>query len=337
MNARRRNEDDHADLATAASLFEEVRQGYSLEEFLNHDDLLNDLAGAITRHGLDFSVEAVLRPLFKERRREAGLPETTREFPHAVIDDDLRREVDALAVRFREEHNDRTIEGLLIDPVTRSELTDALRAAGVPDELLPTARRAAQSVTKTKARLAEAKAYAAQGGGRPSLSLRPMPPPDEGLSALEKELAAVAAKAPATLEAARRVLAELNARDGQAVFRSNVLVVYGSRCAISGCSTAAALQAAHIEPFAGMRSHRLTNGLPLRADLHTLFDADLLGIEPNTKRIHVHPEITKAGDYTDIDGVLLAQPLHSIAAPEDRALQERWARFSLRCNTPLKT
>lgn len=335
MTARRRNEDEQGDLATAVSLFEEVRQGYSLEEFLNHDDLLNDLAAAIEQRGLSCSVEAVLRPLFTERRREAGLPETTNEFPHRAIDDPLRREVDALAVRFREEHGDKTIENLLIDPATRSQLTFELRAIGVPEGLLPTARRAAQNVTKTKARLAEAKAYAAAGGGRPAVSVVPLPPPSKGIPIIEKALAAIAAQEPASVEPARRVLAELKVRDGQAVFRANVLMVYGNRCAVSGCSTAAALQAAHIEAFSGMHSHRISNGLPLRADLHNLFDADLLGIDPDTKQIHLHPEIATAGDYANIDGATLALPLHGAATPDDAALRARWKRFTMRRKMPL--
>lgn len=337
MSGGRRKEDLPVDLSTALELFERVRQGYSLEEFLNHDDLLEDLAAAIEQRGLQCSGEEVLRPLFTERRREAGLPETTHEFAHSALDDELRREVDALAVRFREEHNDKTIESLLIDPLTRTELTLALRSIGVPEKLLPTARRAAQNVTKTKARLAAAKAYAAQGGGRPSPSLQPLPAPDPGLSVLDSELAAISAKAPAIVETARRVLAEMKARDGQSVFRSNVLALYGSRCAVSGCSTAAALQAAHIEPFDGAHTHRISNGLPLRADLHNLFDADLLGINPDTKRIHLHPEITKAGDYADIDGVVLAAPLHAAANPEEGALRERWKRFNARRNASLGT
>lgn len=335
MTPRRRHDDEQVDLETAVALFEGVRQGYSLEEFLNHDDLLNDLTDAISQLGLDCSTEAVLRRLFTERRREAGLPETTREFPHPAIDEPLRREIDALAVRFREEHDDKTIESLLIAPAPRAELTAAFRGLGVPDELLPTARRAAQNVTKTKARLAEAKAYAAQGGGRLRLSVPTFPALDKSIPIIENWVATVTEQEPTAAETARRVLAEIKARDGQLGFRTNVLLAYGRRCAISGCSTAAALEAAHIEPFDGMHSHRITNGVLLRADIHNLFDADLLGIDPDTKRIHLHPEITKAGDYADVDGSFLAAPMESFAMPEDAALRQRWERFTARCDRPL--
>lgn len=256
-------------------------------------------------------------------------------FLHPPLDDVLRREIDALAVRFREEHDDRTIESLLIDPLSRAELTTALRGIGVPEDLLPTARRSAQNVTKTAARLAEARAYSVQGGGLPQLSLEPLPPPDPSIAIIEELLESIGDQSPAIVEAARRVLAEWKARDGQATFRVNVLRIYGERCAVSGCSTAAVLEAAHIEPFDGMHSHRVTNGLPLRADIHALFDADLLGIDPDSKRIYLHPDVTRRGDYASIDGCTLLPPLHPAAMPEDPALRQRWRQFLARRDQPL--
>ena len=323
-------DDGTADLTTAIDIFEQVRRGYSFEEFLNHDDLRSDMRNKIEARGLSCSVENVLWPLFAERRHEAGLPESKKEYPHPSLDDSLRREIDALAVRFREEHGDKTIERLLVDTVTRAELTTALLAIGVPQHLLPTARRAAQNVTKTKERL-----YAAQGGGRPKATVLPLPPPNPQIAVVEKALAALAATQPAAAEAARRVLRELKARDGQPVFRANVVAIYGGKCAISGCGTLAALQAAHIEPFKGPDSHRITNGMPLRADLHNLFDADLLGIEPKTGRVHVHPDIRKNGDYAELDGMSISLPLQAQATPETKAMQDRWHRFLQRCEKPL--
>ena len=328
-------DDGTVDLTTAIDIFEQVRRGYSFEEFLNHDDLRSDMRNAIEARGLSCSVENVLWPLFAERRHEAGLPESKNEYPHPSLDDSLRREIDALAVRFREEHGDKTIERLLVDTVTRAELTTALLAIGVPQHLLPTARRAAQNVSKTKERLAAAKLYAAQGGGRPKATLLPFPPPNPQITVVEKALAALAATQPAAAEAARRVLRELKARDGQTVFRANVLALYGGKCAISGCGTLAALQAAHIEPFVGPDSHRITNGMPLRADLHNLFDTDLLGIDPVKGHVHFHPEIRKNGDYAELEGTSISPPLHPHAAPETKAIEDRWQRFQERCERPL--
>ena len=42
------------------------------------------------------------------------------------------------------------------------------------------------------------------------------------------------------------------------------------------------MEAAHILPYAGDKSDFVSNGLLLRGDIHTLFDLDLIGINPRT-------------------------------------------------------
>lgn len=69
-------------------------------------------------------------------------------------------------------------------------------------------------------------------------------------------------------------------RRGQPLFRARLLDAYGGRCAISGCTAAEVLEAAHVLTYRGAHTHRLDNGLLLRADLHTLFDCQLLWITP---------------------------------------------------------
>lgn len=66
-------------------------------------------------------------------------------------------------------------------------------------------------------------------------------------------------------------------REGQSRFRSMVISAYG-QCAITGCRDEAALQAAHIIPYVDDRSHALHNGICLRADIHCLFDRNLIGV-----------------------------------------------------------
>jgi hypothetical protein len=77
-----------------------------------------------------------------------------------------------------------------------------------------------------------------------------------------------------------RVLRAIQERMGQPKFRSAVLKAYERKCAISGCDVEEAIEAAHITPFSGGRSDRLSNALLLRADLHTLFDLGLLSVNP---------------------------------------------------------
>ena len=54
-------------------------------------------------------------------------------------------------------------------------------------------------------------------------------------------------------------------RIGQSEFRAMIFKQYGSRCVVTGTSTAAVLQAAHIYPYRGNHSHQPWNGLLLRS------------------------------------------------------------------------
>lgn len=70
-----------------------------------------------------------------------------------------------------------------------------------------------------------------------------------------------------------------NARPGQQKFRQELLSVV-ERCPITGIDLPNVLQAAHIKPHAYGGPESTDNGLPLRADIHCLFDAGLLNIKP---------------------------------------------------------
>ncbi|ACU54242.1 restriction endonuclease-like protein [Acidimicrobium ferrooxidans DSM 10331] len=80
-------------------------------------------------------------------------------------------------------------------------------------------------------------------------------------------------------------------RLGQYGFQALVRSAYGGRCAITGESTAIALEAAHIVPFALEQRHDVRNGLLLRADFHRLFDAGLIGVDPSEWTVRVSPAI----------------------------------------------
>jgi hypothetical protein len=83
-----------------------------------------------------------------------------------------------------------------------------------------------------------------------------------------------------------RVAREIAIRRGQAGFRRQLLNAYGC-CVMSGCTAVAALEAAHIVPYQGPGTNHPSNGLLLRADLHTLFDLGLLAVDPVTLSILV--------------------------------------------------
>jgi hypothetical protein len=97
------------------------------------------------------------------------------------------------------------------------------------------------------------------------------------------------------------------ARPGQAEFRESLRQRYGDRCMITGCPLLEIVEAAHIVPYRMTSDHHPANGLLLRADVHALFDLHLLGIDPESLVVSVHPAARRAG-YADLDGARLRVP-----------------------------
>ena len=119
---------------------------------------------------------------------------------------------------------------------------------------------------------------------------------------------------------AARVICE---RPGQGEFRSLLIGRYGGRCLVTGCRVLAVLEAAHINPWRGPNDNHPENGLLLRGDVHTLFDHDLLGIEPARLAVEVHPKV--AEKYGSLIGAVLR--CVPSAKPSEIALRMRYAEF----------
>ncbi|MHB8191127.1 MAG: HNH endonuclease [Ferrimicrobium sp.] len=79
-------------------------------------------------------------------------------------------------------------------------------------------------------------------------------------------------------------------RIGQSGFRVLVTEAYHQRCAITGESTLATLEAAHIVPFSRETTHDVRNGMLLRADFHRLYDLGLVSVTPDLK-VRISPKI----------------------------------------------
>ena len=93
---------------------------------------------------------------------------------------------------------------------------------------------------------------------------------------------------------------QIRERRGQQQFRDALRKRFGDRCLVTGCEVLSVLEAAHISPYRGEDDNHPANGLLLRADIHTLFDLDLLGIEPEELRVELHPDIVKEyGEFAD--------------------------------------
>lgn len=89
----------------------------------------------------------------------------------------------------------------------------------------------------------------------------------------------------------------------QSVFRQALLERRPNNCAITGTSELSVLEAAHIIPYAERFADRdkPENGLLLRSDIHKLFDAHLISINPKTKKIEVSDRVTSP-DYLKLRG-----------------------------------
>lgn len=111
-----------------------------------------------------------------------------------------------------------------------------------------------------------------------------------------------------SLEDARwRVFSAIVQRRGQGHFRARLVEAYGGRCAISGCDAEAALEAAHVVPYLGARTNVTSNGLLLRADLHTLFDLGLVGVHCLTRTVVVSAQLQNTV-YGSLHGASIREP-----------------------------
>jgi putative restriction endonuclease len=135
---------------------------------------------------------------------------------------------------------------------------------------------------------------------------------------------------PTGVDERERVARQIIARRGQRGFRSLLRAKHGSCCVVSGCGLVDLLEAAHISPYRGKKDNHGANGILLRADLHTLFDLDLLAIESTSMRVRLHPDVIASG-YAHLEGRELPVSCADLSAS---ALEERWARFLARLHRP---
>ncbi len=96
--------------------------------------------------------------------------------------------------------------------------------------------------------------------------------------------------------------ATVRVRLGQAAFRRQLLAEYGPCCALTGPSPAVALEAAHLYSYAALGTHYRHGGLLLRSDVHVLFDAGLIAVDPATGLVDVAPSIRKFPAYGGLHG-----------------------------------
>lgn len=112
-------------------------------------------------------------------------------------------------------------------------------------------------------------------------------------------------------------------RLGQGSFRIAVLDAYAGACAVTGEHTLPALEAAHIRPWSAGGPHELPNGLPLRRDLHRLFDLGYVSARPDGEFIvspRLREEFANGHTYYALQGRKLLDPNDMAARPSRELL-----------------
>lgn len=115
-------------------------------------------------------------------------------------------------------------------------------------------------------------------------------------------------------------------RKAQDRFKSNLVKAYGGKCCISGVGVSSVLSGAHIEPHSIAGDNSSVNGLLLRADIHKLFDDELIGIDPRSLEVVVHPDLLDT-IYRDFNGARLIDRIDG-KKPNSKILKKRWEALS---------
>jgi putative restriction endonuclease len=113
-------------------------------------------------------------------------------------------------------------------------------------------------------------------------------------------------------------------RLGQASFRLAVLDAYGKRCAVTGERSLPVVEASHIRPWWQGGLHRVQNGLPLRRDVHRLFDLGYVTVTPDHEfRVsHALKDAYENGRvYYDLQGQPIHVPDDPSAKPDPQELE----------------
>jgi putative restriction endonuclease len=113
-------------------------------------------------------------------------------------------------------------------------------------------------------------------------------------------------------------------RLGQASFRLAVIEAYGGACAVTTEHSLPAIEAAHIKPWTDGGLHEVSNGLPLRRDIHRLFDLGFVSVRPDlTFAVSgaLRDAYANGHTYYAMEGRRLLTPQHPGSAPSRELLE----------------
>jgi len=113
-------------------------------------------------------------------------------------------------------------------------------------------------------------------------------------------------------------------RLGQGAFRVAVTEAYGRQCAVTGGKVLPALDAAHIRPYGEGGFHTKPNGILLRKDIHSVFDAGYATVDDNFRFLvskKVKEVFNNGEEYLRLDGTILRLPARKLDWPSPEFLQ----------------
>ena len=115
---------------------------------------------------------------------------------------------------------------------------------------------------------------------------------------------------------------EIATRPGASAFRELVLTEYDNQCVVSGFRSIEAIEIAHIVPYYGQTSDEIQNAIPLRSDLHKLFDKGLLRIkfDDSIRKYFVLIHDFVMADYGNFHGKQIIMPHDLLSVPSKSAL-----------------
>jgi putative restriction endonuclease len=121
-------------------------------------------------------------------------------------------------------------------------------------------------------------------------------------------------------------------RQGQGSFRLQVTDAYHRQCAVSGEHSLPVLDAAHIIEWSDTHTNDITNGILLRADIHKLFDAGYVTVDPEGYRFVVSKRLKEDYDngkeYYQLHGSPILLPDDERAWPSQVALRQHNRGFA---------
>jgi putative restriction endonuclease len=114
-------------------------------------------------------------------------------------------------------------------------------------------------------------------------------------------------------------------RLGQGGFRMMVTGLYEKKCAVTRERTLPALEAAHIRPYNEGGDHAASNGILLRRDIHSLFDAGYVTVTPKFEfevSRRIKEEFENGREYYALHGHAVQVPARTERQPNAETL--RW-------------